>query len=123
LRCSALATSSAHHNSKELSSDILHTPRAAHRPAIGLIRLGWAAVLFAAPAKLLDVLGCPTDHISVTVARVLGVRHALQGGVEVTTWPRWRRTGSFVDAAHSLTVAALALGAPRSRWALLAGAA
>ena len=56
---------------------------------------------------MLDVFGGPGDPTSVTVARILGARHAIQGTVEVATWPRWRRSGSFIDAAHSLTAAAL----------------
>ena len=50
----------------------------------------------------------------MTVARILGARHATQGLVEVATWPKCRRAGSLVDAAHSLTAAGL--GARAARW-------
>jgi hypothetical protein len=83
-------------------------------PAIGVIRLGWAALLLAAPSTVLGVFGGPADSTSVTVARVLGARHAIQGAVEVAAWPRWRRSGSVIDAAHSLT--AVALAASDRRW-------
>lgn len=84
------------------------------RSAIGVVRLGWAALLIAAPSKVLRVFGGPADSTSVTVARVLGARHAIQGAIEVAAWPRWRRSGSVVDAAHSLT--AVALGVSDRRW-------
>lgn len=84
-------------------------------PAIGAIRLAWAALLLGAPEKVLGVVGGPVDRTSVTVARVLGVRHSIQGAVEVAMWPRWRRTGSFVDAAHGLTAAGLAVSDRRWR--------
>jgi hypothetical protein len=84
-------------------------------PAIGFVRLGWAALVLAAPSQILRVLGEPADSTSVAVARVLGGRHAVQGIVEVAAWPRWRRTGVFVDAAHSLTAVALATSDRRWR--------
>lgn len=71
-------------------------------------------MLFAAPSKVLTAFGGPTDSMSVAVARVLGARHAIQGTVEIAVWPRWRRSGSLVDAAHSLT--AIALGVSDRRW-------
>jgi hypothetical protein len=60
-------------------------------------------------------LGGPIDSRSTTVARILGARHAIQGTVEVAAWPRWRRVGSTVDAAHSLTAAVLGLSDARRR--------
>jgi hypothetical protein len=87
-------------------------------PTIGVIRLGWAALLLAAPSKVLAAFGGPADSTSVTVARVLGARHAIQGAVEVAAWPRWRRSSSVIDAAHSLT--AVALSASDRRWRRLA---
>ena len=50
----------------------------------------------------------------MTVARVLGLRHAAQGVVEVATWPRWWRAGWMVDAAHSLT--GTGLGVADTNW-------
>ncbi|MGI8492272.1 MAG: hypothetical protein ACR2NJ_05880 [Acidimicrobiales bacterium] len=80
-----------------------------------MVRLAWAALLLAAPARILDAIGGPVDPTSVTVARILGARHAIQGMVEVATWPQWRRPGSLVDAAHSLTAAGLGVSAARWR--------
>ncbi len=91
-------------------------PRLTHRlPALGVIRLVWATVLLAAPAAVLDAVGGPVDSNSVTVARILGARHAAQGLLEVTTWPKWRRAGALVDAAHSLTAVGLGVSSPRWR--------
>ena len=96
-----------------MSSSLPHL--APERPTLGVIRLFWAATLLAAPAAVLDSVGGQVDSTSVTVARILGVRHALQGLVEVATWPKWRRAGSFIDAAHSLTAVGLGVSAPRWR--------
>ena len=85
------------------------------RPTLGVIRLVWATTLLAAPAAILDALGGPVDSTSVSVARILGARHAAQGLVEVATWPKWRRAGFFTDAAHSLTAVGLGVSAPRWR--------
>ncbi len=84
------------------------------RPTVGVVRLLWATLLLAAPARVISVFGGPVDRTSVTLARVLGTRHAAQGLLEIATWPRWYRAGSFVDAAHSLTGAVL--GASAARW-------
>ncbi len=85
------------------------------RPTVGAIRLAWAAMLLAAPATVLDAVGGPVDSTSVTVARILGARHAAQALFEVATWPKWRRAGSFIDAAHSLTAVGLGVSSPRWR--------
>ena len=85
------------------------------RPMVAVIRLAWAIALLAAPAAVVDALGGPVDSTGLTVARILGVRHAVQGLFEVATWPRWRRAGSLIDAAHSLTAVGLGIGAPRWR--------
>lgn len=84
-------------------------------PTLGLIRLAWAALLLASPTTVLAAVGGPTDSTSVTVARVLGARHALQGLFECSTWPKWRRAGSLIDAAHSLTAIGLGVSSPRWR--------
>jgi hypothetical protein len=83
-------------------------------PTLGVIRLAWATILIAAPTTVLDAVGGPVDSSSVAIARILGVRHAAQGLFEVATWPKWRRAGSLIDAAHSLT--ALGLGITSPRW-------
>jgi hypothetical protein len=85
------------------------------RPTLGVIRLAWAAILLAAPATVVDVLGGPVEPTSVAVARILGARHAAQGLVEMAAWPRWRHAGALVDAAHSLTAAGLGVRSPRWR--------
>ena len=85
------------------------------RPMLGWIRLAWAGILLAAPAAVVGVIGGPVNPTSVTVARILGARHAVQGLVEVGAWPRLRRAGALVDAAHSLTAAGLAVSADRWR--------
>jgi hypothetical protein len=82
---------------------------------LGVIRLAWAAILVVAPTAVIDLFGAPVDATSITVARILGVRHALQGLVEVTTWPKRRRTGSLIDATHSLTAVGLGVSSPRWR--------
>ena len=96
-----------------MSSSLPHL-RPPH-PTLGVIRLAWAVLLLAAPAAVVDALGGPVDSTSVTVARILGVRHVAQGLVEVAVWPKWRRTGAFIDAAHSLTAAGLGVSCPRWR--------
>ncbi len=96
-----------------MSSPMPHLTPA--RPTLGVLRLAWAAILLAAPAAVLNALGAPVDSTSVSVARILGARHAAQGLVEVVTWPKWRRAGSFIDAAHSLTAVGLGLSSPRWR--------
>ena len=96
-----------------MSSSLPHLTPA--RPTLGVIRLVWAAILLAAPAAVIDALGGPVDSTSMTVARILGARHATQGLVEVATWPKWRRAGSLIDAAHSVTAVSLGVSAPRWR--------
>jgi hypothetical protein len=71
----------------------------------GVVRLAWAATLLASPARVVKAFGSPVDRTSVTVARVLGARHAIQGLVEVAAGPKWSRASAFVDGAHSLTAA------------------
>ena len=99
--------------------DALMSPSWPHqgpsRRALGVIRLAWAATLLAAPAGVVKTFGGPVDPTSVTVARALGARHAIQGLVEVAGWPKWSRAGAFVDAAHSLTAAGLGVGAAHWR--------
>lgn len=86
---------------------------------LAVIRLAWSTALLAAPGRLIAALGGQVDSRSVTVARILGARHAIQGIVELATWPKLRRLGSAVDAAHSLTAALLAMrDAPRRRVAI-----
>lgn len=83
--------------------------------ALGLLRLCWAVALLAAPERVLGLLHGPVESALVATARALGARHAVQATAEIASWPRWRRAGALVDAAHSLTAAALGVGAPRLR--------
>ena len=87
-----------------------HTTPSARRGgrALGLVRLGWAAALLAAPDRVVRLLGGTPDPASRHVARILGGRHAAQAVVELVWWPRWRRTGVALDAAHAATALALA---------------
>jgi hypothetical protein len=82
--------------------------------------LGWAAFLLVTPSSALSLLGGQPDATSRSVARILGARHVLQAMVELTSWPRWRRIGSLVDATHAAT--ALALAIADQRWRRPAGA-
>jgi hypothetical protein len=86
---------------------------------LGVVRLAWAATLLASPARVVKAFGSPVDRTSVTVARVLGARHAIQGLVEVAAGPKWSRASALVDGAHSLTAAGLGVGAARWRRAAL----
>jgi len=76
---------------------------------LGVVRLGWAAALLAVPQAVIPRMGGQVDSKSVAVARILGARHAAQGALEVVTGSRGRHAGSMIDAAHSLTAAALGL--------------
>ena len=80
--------------------------------ALGAGRLAWAAALLAAPNKIIAFAGGHSDPSVARVVRVLGVRHAVQGAVEVAWWPKWRRIGAAVDGAHALTGVALAAADP-----------
>ena len=84
-------------------------------PTIGLIRAGWACVLLGSPRRVLKLYGAPQESSSLKVIRILGVRHALQAGVEIAGWPRWWRAGVLVDFAHGLSAFGLAATAPRWR--------
>lgn len=72
-------------------------------------RLAWAAALLAAPDAMVRAAGGTADGRSRRVARILGARHAIQGTIELLSWPRWRRSGIAVDGLHATTAAGLAL--------------
>ena len=84
-------------------------------PTIGIIRAGWACVLLSSPRRVLNIYGAPVEPSSLKVVRILGVRHALQAGVEIARWPQWWRVGVLVDIAHGLSAIGLAASAPRWR--------
>jgi hypothetical protein len=90
-----------------LPSPSSHQPQPGRR--LGVVRLAWAVTLLAAPATVVGAIGGQVDDKSMVVARILGARHAAQGLIEVTTWPRWRRAGWMIDAAHSLTAVGLGI--------------
>jgi hypothetical protein len=70
---------------------------------LATLRLGWAATLLGLPRPLLRLVGGDADPRSVKVARILGGRHAIQGVIELTTWPQWRRLEASVDGLHAVT--------------------
>ncbi|WP_324784475.1 hypothetical protein [Streptomyces sp. H51] len=84
---------------------------------ITVARIGWGAVLAAAPNAVLR--HCPRTRPSAaarTVVRVLGIRHALRGlatasGAVPASW------SVAPDALHATTMAGLALGSDRWRTA------
>jgi hypothetical protein len=86
-------------------------------------RLGWGAALVLAPGPMVRTLGGAETPRSRRVARVLGVRHLIQGLWERTSAPGRLRLGSLVDASHALSAVALAVLDRRWRRAALADAA
>ena len=76
---------------------------------------GWACVLLSSPRQVLKLYGAPVVSSSLKVMRILGIRHALQAGVEIARWPRWWRAGVLVDMAHGMSAFGLAASAPRWR--------
>ena len=82
-------------------------------------RLVWAAAVIGFPNRLIDAAGGSPDRRSRRVARILGARHAIQGSLELASWPRWSRAGIVVDGLHAITAAGLgALDPDRRRVAL-----
>lgn len=93
-----------------------------HGRRLATTRLLWAGALFVAPRQLLRLAGGTADPAALKVARVLGGRHALQGAVELASWPRGRRLGAAVDGLHALTALALAGLDPKRRRVALSDA-
>lgn len=86
-------------------------------------RLGWGAGLVLAPGLMVSALGGADTVGSRRVARVLGVRHLLQG-----VWARGSaeerlRLGALIDASHAVSAVAFALLDRRWRRAAVADAA
>lgn len=90
---------------------------------LGAIRLLWAAGLLISPQRVIVALGGEDTPRSCFVGRVLGVRHLIQGAAELTFWPKGRRIGSFVDAAHAASAALFARSSPDWRRAAATDAA
>ena len=82
---------------------------------LGVLRLLWAVSLLVWPRTIFARFGGTEFPESRLVGRILGARHLVQGVAEVTVWPRGRRLGSFVDAAHALSVCAAAIATRRWR--------
>jgi hypothetical protein len=82
--------------------------------ALAAVRLAWGAALLSAPGRVVGVLGGAATADSRRIERILGVRHLLQGTVELLAWPRWRRIGVTVDALHAAS--GVALAAADARW-------
>jgi hypothetical protein len=86
------------------------------------MRLIWAVALLAVPGPIIVVLGGQDAVASRLVLRILGVRHLLQAGIELQSWPRWRRAGSNIDALHAASAAAFSVASRQWRHAALADA-
>ncbi|GAB3878752.1 hypothetical protein [Terrabacter terrigena] len=75
----------------------------------GTIGIAWGAVLFAYPDDVWQRVagrGCTQDEQLVT--QVLGLRHLAQGLAELVAPRAVRRPAAAVDAAHALSMLALA---------------
>ena len=82
----------------------------------GLVRLGWGAVLVGLPRQVLEAAHAPTTGRTVLVARVLGVRQVLQGGLTLLLPDGWTaRPCAVVDGLHATSAVALAVVSRRWR--------
>lgn len=91
---------------------------------VGTIGIAWGAVLFAFPEEVWQRVagrGCSQDEQLVT--QVLGLRHLAQGLAEVVAPVAVRRPAAAVDAAHALSMLALAVWRPDYAPPALASAA
>jgi hypothetical protein len=91
--------------------------------ALACLRLAWGGLLVAAPGRVVRWLGGADTSTSRGVEGVLGVRHLLQGAVELRAWPAGRRLGVVVDGLHAASGVGLALVDGRWRRAALLDAA
>lgn len=91
---------------------------------LGVVRLMWATALLAIPGRLMRLFGVVPDPAALRVARILGVRHMLQGSLELLRAGQGLgRVGPAIDGAHALTMGSLAaLDRRRRRVAGLDGA-
>ena len=94
-----------------------------HGRGLTAARLGWGAALVLAPGPMVKALGGADTRRSRRVARVLGVRHLVQGLWERTSAPERLRLGSLVDASHAVSAVTLALYDRRWRRAAVTDAA
>ncbi len=72
-----------------------------------LARLAWGGLLAGAPGLVLGtVTGGPATRSQTRVLRVLGVRHLLQGSLDLARpTPAVLRSGAAVDLLHAVTCA------------------
>ncbi len=90
---------------------------------LGALRLVWGSALLGAPVQCIGLVpGAPAGvpDGAVTVVRVLGGRHVLQGLVEMAARPSFCRLGAASDLLHAAT--GVALAASDRRWRSVAGA-
>lgn len=92
------------------------------RTSFALLRVGYGALMVAAPGPLVRHLaGAEPDHRARVVARVLGARHVVQGVLTVgRPGPAVLALGAEADLAHAATALGLAgLDRARRRGALI----
>jgi hypothetical protein len=84
-------------------------------------RMAWGVLLAGAPDLVLTTLtGHPATRSQTHVLRVLGTRHVLQAGIELTRPTRGViRTGAAVDLLHAATCAGAVVFLPPWRRAAL----
>jgi hypothetical protein len=72
------------------------------------LRLVWGSACLLIPARLTAAAGGPVDRRATDVARVLGVRHLVQGAVSVARpTPPVLRAGAAIDLLHSASMVVL----------------
>ena len=81
---------------------------------IEILRAGWGAALLLAPEQVLTRLHrVSVDPASVTVARVLGLRHLTQAAFSgLSPSPEVLAVGVWVDATHACSAVGLAVVDP-----------
>ena len=82
-----------------------------------MARLAWGGLLAGMPDQVLRTLtGRPATRSQVSVLRVLGTRHLLQGGLDLARPTRGvLRAGAVIDLLHASTCAAAVAGLPAWR--------
>lgn len=71
---------------------------------IEVIRLGYGAAQLLCPRAVARAVGADTDAVSMTVRRVLGVRHLVQGAVLIDGGQAAHKVGAAVDVAHAISM-------------------
>jgi hypothetical protein len=80
---------------------------------IAAARLAYGTTLLALPRLALGAVGSPQEERAIATARILGVRHILQGVVQRRG--ALSRVGASVDTLHAITMAGLAAVSERYR--------